>query len=296
MSQDIGPLIETRTFGEYPRLMADVARSQSVIKGEEPVPLILLHGIGGHRRNWSGDLVELAKDRLVVAADARGYGDSDDYDGPVTIAQMAGDVLLIMDELSLPHAFLLGLSLGSSVAIEASFAAPDRIRGLVLVAAAPLLSRSLTPDQRARFLAERQAPLLAGGTPADIAASVTAGLLGPNASKSVRSSLESSIAALHLDSYIKTIAATIDYQPSRPLVDIACPTLVLHGSMDPLVPKAVAQDTAAQITSSRLLILDGVGHIVNLEDPVRFRSAVRGWARELDEPHRSSTAALRTGD
>src|SRR5262249_33618582 len=45
--------------------------------------LVLLHGIGGNKRNWHDNLPALAAHRHTVAWDARGYGESDDYEGPL---------------------------------------------------------------------------------------------------------------------------------------------------------------------------------------------------------------------
>ena len=268
--------VETRCVAGVPRIAVDVA-------GHGPgLPVVLLHGIGGNRSNWREDLPAIARGRQVLALDARGYGDSDDYDGDVTVQTLGADVLRVLDAFSLERAVLVGLSLGASVALETAMLAPERTPGLVLIAAAPLLSESLSEAQRQAFIASRQAPLLEGASLEDIAPTVAASLMGPAADAAVRERLEASIAALHRDAYLKTIAASFRYAPTQPLETIACPTLVLHGTADPLVPPSVAQATAAAIPGARLRLLEGVGHLLNFEAPEAFRDALNQFLTALE--------------
>ncbi len=284
--------LDTRLIGTSPALAIDL------MGGGDSVPLVMLHGIGGNRTNWHDDMAVLARQRLVIAIDARGYGGSEDYDGDVTMQQMGGDVLRVLDALDIDRAVLVGLSLGASIALEVAALAPDRVAGLGLVAAAPMLAQSLSESQRRDFIASRQAPLMNGASLTDIAPSVAASLLGPGAHADVRARLEASIAALHRDSYLKTIAASFSYVPTRPLHAITCPTLVLHGTADPLVPVEVAEETAAAIAGARLHRLDGIGHLVNFEAPEAFRAVLVEFLATIDsaDPASDRAAAQPQGD
>ena len=65
-------------------------------EGDGPL-IILLHGIGGRRQNFTAQLPVFAKKFHVAAWDARGYGDSDDYDGPLDFADFAADLVRVID-------------------------------------------------------------------------------------------------------------------------------------------------------------------------------------------------------
>ena len=80
-------------------------------EGEGPL-LILLHGIGGNRSNWRAQLPDLSKTFHCVAWDARGYGDSDDYEGPLDFEDFAHDLLRVIDHFDAERAHLCGLSMG----------------------------------------------------------------------------------------------------------------------------------------------------------------------------------------
>ena len=80
--------LETVLIGPSPRIAVDHA-------GEGPL-VVLMHGIGGNRRNWRDQMPVLAQKYHVVAWDARGYGDSDDYEGPLDFADFNRDLLRVI--------------------------------------------------------------------------------------------------------------------------------------------------------------------------------------------------------
>ena len=61
---------------------------------------IFLHGIGGNRTNWRDQLPAFSRDFHAVAWDARGYGDSDDYEGPLDFGDFAADLRRVLDHFS----------------------------------------------------------------------------------------------------------------------------------------------------------------------------------------------------
>ena len=57
--------------------------------------VILLHGIGGNKDNWDKNIIELSKYFKVVSCDIRGYGESEDFDGPMNFNDVADDICLL---------------------------------------------------------------------------------------------------------------------------------------------------------------------------------------------------------
>src|SRR5690606_35205534 len=94
--------------------------------------VVFLHGIGGNRSNWTGQLAALAPRYRAVAWDARGYGASDDYEGALDFADFSTDLGRLLDHLAAPAAHLVGLSMGGRIALDFYERAPARVKSLVL--------------------------------------------------------------------------------------------------------------------------------------------------------------------
>lgn len=102
-------------------------------------PVILLHELDGSAASFmrSGIFGDLAKDHRVIALDSRGHGLSDKPHDPSAYGpDMAGDVVALMDELKITRAHIVGYSMGTEVAAMLLLRAPERVRGLVLIAGA----------------------------------------------------------------------------------------------------------------------------------------------------------------
>jgi len=81
-------------------------------------PLVLVHGLGYARWGWEPVADSLAERFEIVLLDNRGIGESDAPPGPYTVAEMAGDVVRVLDEAGIERAHLVGTSLGGMIAQE----------------------------------------------------------------------------------------------------------------------------------------------------------------------------------
>jgi 3-oxoadipate enol-lactonase len=250
-------------------------------------PLVLfLHGIGGNRSHWDDQLAAFAPEFTAVAPDARGYGESDDYEGPLAFADLAGDVLRVLDHLGAGRAHLVGLSLGGRVARDFCLRHPQRVATLVLCNTHAGFD-ALAPDQVDAFIRSRQGPLLAGKTPREMAPALVRGVLGKAASPRARDRLLASLAALRRESYLKTLEASVREDRGAPVERIAVPTLVVTSDEDSVYPPATAEAMARRIPGARLAVIAGAGHVSNLEQPAAFNETVLGFLRA----HRDLAAA-----
>lgn len=236
--------------------------------------VVFLHGIGGNRTNWHEQLPAFAEDFHAVAWDARGYGASDDYDGPLDFADFSADLLRLIDHLDCARAIIVGLSLGGRIAQDFYPRHPERVAGLVLCDTMPGYTAAFGPAEREEFLRLRKEPLLAGKTPAEIAPTVAQSLLGSGASDEQRDRLIESMSALHKESYIKTLEASTRYDRVSDLPNIAVPTLLVYGGDDRLYPPEIGRGMAEQIPGARLEVIAGAGHLVNIEEPEQFNAIV----------------------
>lgn len=255
-----------------PRIAIDV-------EGQGPL-LVFLHGIGGNRSNWRDQLPVFAGDFTAAAWDARGYGGSEDYDGPLDFADLSRDLLRVLDHFGAERAHLCGLSMGGRVAMDFHDRHPERVASLTLCDTQPGLAR-MPAEKRREFIRLRQEPLLAGKTPADIAPSIARSLVSPRAVPGAFERLVESMAALRAGSYLKTIEGSFLYERAPDLESIRVPTHIVVGADDTLTPPDLARAMAGRIAGARLTIIPEAGHLANLEQPERFNAAVLGFLREL---------------
>ena len=250
----------------------DAPRIALSVAGTGPL-VVCLHGIGGHRRHWDDQLAAFAPHFTAAAWDARGYGDSEDYDGPLRFADFGADLLRVLDHFGAARAHLVGLSLGGRIARDFCLRHPDRVATLVLANTSAGFD-TLTPDEVEAFIRARRGPLEAGRTPRELAPELARGLIAPEAVPGAYDRLLASMAALRKDSYLKTIEASTREDRGARLEGIRVPTLVVTSDQDRLYTPALAAGIARRIPGARLALIAGAGHLSNIEQPARFNAAV----------------------
>jgi 3-oxoadipate enol-lactonase len=253
--------VETVLVGPAPRIALSV-------HGNGPL-VLFLHGIGGHRHHWHEQLPVFATRFKAVAWDARGYGESDDYDGPLDFASFTQDVLRVLDFFKAPKALLVGLSMGGRIARNFALRYPERVDHLVLANTTPGFD-AMTPEAMKRFVDERK-----NRTPETIKA-----LISPHARPGAYEDLLASFKALRQPSYLKTLEASVAQDRAALLERIRVPTLVITGDEDRVYPPSVARAMVKRIPGARLAVLSGAGHLSNLEQPGQFNQVVLRFLQE----------------
>lgn len=266
--------IETRRIPGPPELCIDIAGNAGEV-------VLFLHGIGGNRTNWRDQLLALAPQYTAVAWDARGYGESADYEGDLRMEDFAADILRVLDAMGAERAHLVGLSMGGMLVQDFYARHPERVRSLALCDTSRGPRTEHSDAWVEEFLALRRAPLLAGKTPAEIAPKVAESLLGSRATEEMRARLVASLSALHPESYLKTLETVTRYHPILTLAEVAVPTLVIVGEDDRLTPPHASEVLARGIPGARLEVLPGAGHLSNIEAPVAFNAALLGFLRAI---------------
>jgi 3-oxoadipate enol-lactonase len=257
------------------------------IAGSGPL-VVFLHGVGGNRSNWHGELDgPLAARYCCVAWDARGYGDSDDPDRTLVFADFSSDLVALLDHLGADTAHLVGLSMGGFIAQDFYFRSPQRVATLTL-ASSSAGAALLTPAEQEEFLSIRLRPLERGCTMRDMAPALVDVLAGPGAGAAIRERLRESMEALRPDGYAAALRALVTTDFRSQLKRIAVPTMVVVGSEDKVLPEERSQYLAAHIAGAHFVRFPGIGHLCNIEAPEAFAAAVGGF---LDE-HADRAAAL----
>ena len=266
-----------------PRLAVELA-------GAGPA-VVFLHGIGGNRLNWAAQVDAVQGDFTALAWDARGYGDSEDYEGPLDFADFSRDLHRVLDRVGVRRAHLVGLSMGGRIALDFYARSPERVASLTLADTSAGNAKVASPAEIDAFLAIRKRPLLEGKTPRDIAPEILATIIGPATGRDVQQQMFESLAALHQESYLKTLDSVTRYTAFPAFEDIAVPALVIAGEHDRIATPSHARSMAERIPGARLEIIAGGSHISNMDQPFGFNRVLLEFLRQhrtrADVPERA---------
>ncbi len=231
-------------------------------------PVVFLHGWGTSGRVWGGQVPDLVQDHRVITVDWRGCGRSGRPAAGNTIANVARDVLGLIDALALTAPVLVGSSIAGSFAIEAARAAPGRLGGIVGVDAGVHYFSHGMDEQMEDLLA---------GLRADRAGTVAAIIPNwyrPGASPAVQDWTVRQI----LDSGVfidQLITDQARYDPRGHLGELDVPAMFLHGELDAEIPREVPEECAALIPGAGLIYIEDAGHMAQQDQPGLFNQALR---------------------
>jgi pimeloyl-ACP methyl ester carboxylesterase len=242
-------------------------------------PILLIMGLGASMLWWQDGFCRMLADggRFVIRYDHRDTGRSVTYPPGhpgYTGADLTADAAGVLDAYGIEAAHLVGVSAGGGIAQELALDFPDRVRSLVLVSTSPVtrddrqlpaptaeFGRFVTtvevnwsdPKSVIEYLVGYWRVLAGGARPFDQA------LFRDLARRDVERAQDFRAAHNH---------DILDHgEPSRePLSSISSPTLVIHGTADPMFPIGHGEALAEEIPDARLLRLEGAGHGVYRAD------------------------------
>jgi pimeloyl-ACP methyl ester carboxylesterase len=263
--------------------------------GSGPV-LLLIHGMGGTFENWGAVIEPLAASHTVIAPDLPGHGRSEPGGGDYSLGALATVLRDLLATLGHDRATLVGHSLGGGIAMQFAHQFPEIVERLVLVS-----SGGLGPEVS---LVLRAAAL--PGADLFIAATAEAG-------SRVGSALGRGLAALGLRpsadvaevargyaslsdperraAFLATLRSVVGTRGQR--VDAedrlylaeSLPVLIVWGERDPIIPVSHGRHAHEALSSSRLVVFEGVGHLPQLEASGRFIATLERFLAET-EPSR----------
>ena len=241
-------------------------------------PLVLLHGFFCDRSLWRRQLADLSDEFMVVAPDLPGCGDSSDPPETFLIADFAANVVSFIRALDLERPHVLGLSLGSVVALELYRQQPELAATLILASAYAGWRGSLSTEIVERRL-ERTVQQTYLPPEIWIKDWVTPGLLSEKAPPGLVDEVSAMVSAFHpLGARAMTRAvAAADMRDVLPRIQV--PTLLIYGDKDARSPISVGAEIHERIAGSELVVIRGVGHLCNVEASDRFNSEVRRFLR-----------------
>jgi pimeloyl-ACP methyl ester carboxylesterase len=244
---------------------------------------VLLHGGMDDSRAWRRQLEGLANEFTVFAWDAPGCGHSTDIPETWRLGDFANALAAFLHELNVERPHVLGLSWGSSVALEYYRRYSAATGSLILASAYAGWAGSLPPAEVGARLAS---VLAAANLPREELSKGWTSLFStaatPELIEEVMSISADNSGLVHPGGYraIAHSMAEADLRDVLPQIEI--PTLLLYGELDERSPLQVAEDIRAQIPGAELAVIPGAGHLTNVEAPEAFNSHVRRFI--LDAP------------
>jgi len=236
---------------------------------------VLIHGHPFDRTLWEPQLAALRDGFRVLAPDLRGFGESPVTAGSVTMRQYAADVEGLLDDLGIGRAAIIGLSMGGLVTMELAAARPERYWAIGLVATT---AEPVTPHERATRRQRADAVERDGmGVLVDY---MHTGLYGPACPPAIRDRVDAMMAAASpagAAAALRGRAERPDYR--RVLARLDIPALVCAGSADPWSNREVTAEMIACLKRPEVLMIDGAGHLPNLEAEREFNDALRAFLR-----------------
>lgn len=264
-------------------------------------PLIFIHGLSGCWQNWLEQIPHFARDRRVIAVDLPGFGQSEMPAEEISISGYADAIDALMQQLGIDSAQVVGNSMGGFIGAEVAIQHPARVERLVLVAAAGLSIESVRTERTKglRHRAENVVFFTLGHIASRshqvalrprlraalllLVAAHPARLPGPLAAQQVLGSGR--------PGFSDALEAMCRYPLRDRLELISCPTFIIWGDKDRLVPVKDAALFEQLIPNSRKIVYEDTGHVSMMERPARFNEDVRAFLEEAPGERRPAAQA-----
>jgi len=250
--------------------------------GGSGIPVIFLHAFPLDQTMWDGQIDALQEHCRAITLDLRGFGQSQQPSGSYSVDDMAADVRALMMRVGIQRAVLVGLSMGGYVALAFYRNYPQAVTTMVLAdtrASADsqegrerrMISAEKAEREGSRAIADDMLPLLLGRTSHETR---------PEVVKRVQAMIEGN-RPNGIASAQRAMAERRDSTSILRGIDI--PVLIIVGLEDSLTNVDEAESMRSMITTSRLRIIEGAGHLSALEQPEAFNASLIDFVSTLHE-------------
>jgi 3-oxoadipate enol-lactonase len=252
-----------------------------VVDQGEGSPVVFVHGFPLNHAMWNAQIPVFAERHRVIAPDLRGFGESVDTEGTVSMEDFADDLAAILDYLHVTEPVVLcGLSMGGYIAFHFVRKYRQRLRALVLCDTRAAADVPEVVENRLRI-----AKLVIESGTQPVAEAMLPKAFGPKTNTD-RPEVVEAVRAMMISSdptgvaaASRGMAARPDMAPSLPSIDV--PTLVVVGADDVLTPVDEMRRVAAAIPDAKFKIIPDAGHLSPLENPPVFNAALASFLDAL---------------
>lgn len=236
--------------------------------------VILIPAFSMDVRMWTPQIGPLARWARVIAYDTRGHGRSS---APVEAHSSVDDLAALMDELNVDAAHLVGLSNGARIALDFALVHPTRARSLVL--ASPGVSGFTGGDF------SYMGPVITAVRAGDYAKAAELWAATPLMHIPNDTAAAALVRTISLDNQKLWTFRTNPERPLTPpaigrLGEVRIPVMVIAGERDLPDLRRLADSVGRGIPGASMVVIPGVGHMVNLAAPNEFNRAVESFLRD----------------
>ena len=247
------------------------ARLNAVVDGPADAPVLVLGPSLGTDTGLFDAQVAAFADRLqIVRYDLRGHGTSEVVPGPCTIADLAADVLALLDRLGVERFSYAGVSIGGAIGQQLALTVPERLEQLAIIASAAQFADPPSWAVRAQQVREEGTGFL---TPSRTGTWFTAEWAEHSPGEAKR--LLDMLRATPPEGYAACCEAISAFDVRDRLGEITAPTLTIAGAEDPATTPDMVRFIADGIPGARLVVVPRAAHLPNATDPEVVNEALR---------------------
>ncbi len=245
--------------------------------GLEGGPVVFFaHALVADGGMWAGQVPRLVKAGFqVLRMDMRGHGGSSAPTTQCSIVDLAGDVIALLDHLSLPKVHFAGLSIGGVIGQAVAIHFRDRLLSLILSD-----TTSASAPNHKMMWAERVVLVEKAGSAAPLAPGMMPRLLSAGFKDRHQArwrEIEATIQATPPEGVYAGAQALGDYNLTADLPKLTTPTLVICGEIDPATPPSEAKKIVGLIPGARYAEIPGGMHFPNVEHPDVYSGVLLEW-------------------
>jgi pimeloyl-ACP methyl ester carboxylesterase len=248
--------------------------------GADAPAVVLLHGVGANSMHWRFQFSGLSDAFHVIAWNAPGYILSDGFKTEWPTCKDYADALAdFLGSLKLDRVNLVGNSFGSRVAQCFAIHYPNRVIRLVMTGTG-VGPKGMSEEDKQKIVATREAQIAKGGY--GFGARVDA-LLAKNASAQVRALVTDVVRATNPRGFMHGVKLGMadGYDPETVAAKVTAPVLMISGNEDRVNPiDKNAAVLAKAMPKARLEILEGAGHLPEVEQPEKVNALLRSFFAE----------------
>ncbi len=240
------------------------------------IPLIFIHGFPFNKDMWLTQVTALSDNHRCIAYDVRGHGGSEAGAAQFSIPQFADDLFSFMDALNIDKSIVVGLSMGGYIALHAIEKNAARIAGLTLCDTQCAADTEEGRAKRKKTISFIQKNGLEVYTEESLK-----NLFAPTSLQSKKaevSFIKNTILNTKPENICLALQALADRKETcTVLKQIDVPVLILVGKEDKITPLEAAEKMHQDINGSEIGIIDGAGHLSNLENPEGFNERMKSF-------------------
>jgi 3-oxoadipate enol-lactonase len=240
-------------------------------EGPADAPVLVLGpSLGTDLGLFDAQARNLADRHRVIRYDLRGHGRSPVVPGPFTVADLAGDVLHLLDELRVERFSYAGVSLGGAIGLQLAVTAPERVERLVVMASAARFPDPPSWKERAERVRAEGTEFL---VPSRIGAWVTPAFAESHPGETER--LLEMLRRTPREGYAACCETIETFDVRNRLSEITAPALVIAGADDPATPPDTVRLIADGIPGARFVVVPSASHLVSAEQPEAVTAEIR---------------------